>query len=87
MLRNGFEPWHLLIVIAVLLLLFGSSKLPDAARALGRSMRILKAETHALREDGRPQDGPPITTSPYPDADRDHDRVPRSLEPEKPPAP
>ncbi|MGW2542754.1 Sec-independent protein translocase subunit TatA, partial [Kitasatospora sp. NPDC001574] len=51
MLRNALEPWHLLLVLAVVMLLFGSKKLPDLARGLGRSMRILKAETRALHED------------------------------------
>ncbi|MEU6601837.1 Sec-independent protein translocase subunit TatA [Streptomyces flaveolus] len=51
MLRNGLEPWHLLLVAAVIILLFGSKKLPDAARGLGRSMRILKSEARAMRED------------------------------------
>jgi len=35
----------------VFVLLFGARRLPDAARSLGRSMRILKAETGALRDD------------------------------------
>ncbi|GAA1960049.1 Sec-independent protein translocase subunit TatA [Kitasatospora viridis] len=52
MLRNGLEPWHILVVVAVVVLLFGSKKLPDMARGLGKSMRILKAETAALREEG-----------------------------------
>ncbi|WP_336054121.1 Sec-independent protein translocase subunit TatA [Streptomyces sp. CA2R101] len=49
MLRNAFEPWHLILIIAVLVLLFGSKKLPDMARGLGRSMRILKAEAKTLK--------------------------------------
>ncbi|ELP67479.1 Sec-independent protein translocase subunit TatA [Streptomyces turgidiscabies] len=52
MLRNGLEPWHLLVVAIVCIVLFGSKKLPDTARALGRSMRILKSEAQALKEDG-----------------------------------
>ena len=44
------SPWHLLILAAVFVLLFGSRKLPDAARSLGKSMRIFKAETKALRD-------------------------------------
>ncbi|MEU6232524.1 Sec-independent protein translocase subunit TatA [Kitasatospora sp. NPDC047058] len=56
MLRNGLEPWHLLVVLAVVVLLFGSKKLPEMARGLGKSMRILKAETKALREDEAPAD-------------------------------
>ncbi|MEE1736501.1 Sec-independent protein translocase subunit TatA [Streptomyces sp. BE147] len=51
MLRNGLEPWHLLIVAIVLIVLFGSKKLPDTARALGKSMRILRSETRAMKEE------------------------------------
>jgi sec-independent protein translocase protein TatA len=50
-LRNGLEPWHLLLVLAVVVLLFGSKKLPEMARGLGKSMRILKAEAKAMKED------------------------------------
>ncbi|MDX6316349.1 Sec-independent protein translocase subunit TatA [Actinacidiphila soli] len=53
MLRNGLEPWHLLLVALVCILLFGSKKLPEAARGLGKSMRILKSEARAMKaEDG-----------------------------------
>ncbi|MFJ8857234.1 Sec-independent protein translocase subunit TatA [Streptomyces sp. NPDC102451] len=52
MLRNGLEPWHLLILAIVVIMLFGSKKLPDSARALGQSLRILKSETKAMKEDG-----------------------------------
>ncbi|MGW3284758.1 Sec-independent protein translocase subunit TatA [Streptomyces sp. NPDC001002] len=52
MLRNGLEPWHLLVVAILFILLFGSKKLPDAARGLGKSMRILKSEAKAMKEDG-----------------------------------
>ena len=50
-LRNGLEPWHLLIVAIVVIVLFGSKKLPDTARALGRSMRILKSEAKAMKDE------------------------------------
>ncbi len=46
-----FGPWHLLIVAAVFVLLFGAKKLPDAARSLGRSARILKTELKDLHDD------------------------------------
>jgi sec-independent protein translocase protein TatA len=49
-----FSPSHLLIVAIVFLVLFGSKKLPDAARGLGRSMRIFKAETKGLMGDEEP---------------------------------
>jgi sec-independent protein translocase protein TatA len=45
------QPWHILVLVVVLILLFGAKRLPDAARSLGRSMRILKAETRGLAED------------------------------------
>ncbi|WP_033281477.1 Sec-independent protein translocase subunit TatA [Streptomyces sp. NRRL F-525] len=52
MLRNGLEPWHLLVVAIMVILLFGSKKLPEAARGLGKSMRILKSEAKAMKEEG-----------------------------------
>ena len=45
------SPWKLLIVAVVIIVLFGSRKLPDAARSLGKSMRILKTEVQGLHED------------------------------------
>ncbi|MFD7914905.1 Sec-independent protein translocase subunit TatA [Streptomyces sp. NPDC059752] len=58
MFRNAVQPWHLLVLLVVCLLVFGSKKLPDMARSLGRSMRILKSEAHALRsEDSRTDAG------------------------------
>jgi sec-independent protein translocase protein TatA len=46
------SPVHWAIVIGVAILLFGARRLPDAARSLGRSARILKAEMASLHEDG-----------------------------------
>jgi sec-independent protein translocase protein TatA len=45
------SPWKILIVAVVIIVLFGSRKLPDAARSLGKSMRILKTEVQGLHED------------------------------------
>jgi len=41
-------PWELAIIAAIILLLFGAKRMPDAARGLGRSLRIFKAETKGL---------------------------------------
>ncbi|MCP2243950.1 Sec-independent protein translocase subunit TatA, partial [Lentzea aerocolonigenes] len=46
---------ELLIIGAVILLLFGSKKLPEMARSLGRSAKILKAESSGLRHDEAPE--------------------------------
>jgi sec-independent protein translocase protein TatA len=45
------SPWKILIVAVVIIVLFGSAKLPGAARSLGKSMRILKAEVKDLHEE------------------------------------
>jgi sec-independent protein translocase protein TatA len=45
------SPWKILIVAVVIIVLFGSKKLPDAARSLGRSMRILKTEVSSMHDD------------------------------------
>lgn len=43
--------WHILVIVLVFLLLFGAKRLPDLARGLGRSLRIIKAETRSLMDD------------------------------------
>ena len=45
------SPWKILIVAVVIIVLFGSKKLPGAARSLGQSMRILKKEVSGLHEE------------------------------------
>lgn len=42
--------WEWLILVAIILLLFGAKRLPDAARGVGRSLRIFKAETKGLAD-------------------------------------
>ena len=42
--------WELVLVVLVIVLLFGAKRLPDAARSVGRSLRIFKAETKGLSE-------------------------------------
>lgn len=49
--KGIFEGWHLVILIIVILLIFGANRLPDAARSLGRSMRIFKSEVNQMQED------------------------------------
>ena len=49
------EPNHILILVIVLVLLFGAKRLPDSARALGKSMKIFKNEVKELNAD-KPKD-------------------------------
>ena len=48
---GGLSWWHWLIIIAAFILLFGAKRLPDAARSVGRSLRILKSEVAAMHDD------------------------------------
>ena len=48
---GGLSWWHWLIIGGAFILLFGAKKLPDAARGLGRSLRILKSEVGAMSDD------------------------------------
>ena len=50
-LIGSLGPTELLIILAVLVLLFGASKLPELARGSGRALRIFKAETKGLLDD------------------------------------
>jgi sec-independent protein translocase protein TatA len=58
------SPWKLLIVAIVIIVLFGSRKLPDAARSLGKSMRILKTEVQGLHEDEPAAPAPVVEAAP-----------------------
>lgn len=42
---NAFSGWHLLLILAVILLLFGAAKLPGLAKSVGESVRILRSES------------------------------------------
>lgn len=48
---GNLKGYELLILVLVIVLLFGARRLPDAARGLGRSLRIFKAETKGLHDD------------------------------------
>jgi sec-independent protein translocase protein TatA len=50
---GALKPWHIAVLVVVLVLLFGAKRLPDAARSLGRSLRIIKAETKGLVDDDK----------------------------------
>ncbi len=59
MLR-GLQGWHALIIVGALIVLFGGKRLPDAARGLGRSLRIFKSEVKQMQA----EDAPPTPTAP-----------------------
>lgn len=47
----NLKPMEIILILAVILLLFGAKRLPDAARGLGRSLRIFKSEVKAAQDD------------------------------------
>lgn len=66
---GALSPWHWVILIAVFVLLFGAKRLPDAARSVGKSMRIFKAEVKELHhDDAQPSvtPAPPAAANPTP---------------------
>ncbi len=54
-----FDSPATILLLIVVILLFGSKKLPDVARGVGRSLRIFKAETKGLMTDDDGQSVPP----------------------------
>lgn len=47
----GLNGWHLVIILAVILLLFGAAKLPALAKSMGQSARVFKGEMKAMKDD------------------------------------
>jgi len=58
--------WHLLIVLAIVVLIFGAAKLPALAKSVGQSARIFKSEMKTMKDE------PATTTDPSDSADASH---------------
>jgi len=43
--------WHLVIILAIVLLLFGATKLPALAKSVGQSARVFKGEMRAMDDE------------------------------------
>ncbi|HEY0258585.1 MAG TPA: twin-arginine translocase TatA/TatE family subunit [Lacisediminihabitans sp.] len=64
MLRD-LTGWHALILLVIIVLIFGASKLPGLAKSVGQSMKIFKSEIKSTDESQKPADGPQLNeTSP-----------------------
>ncbi|MEG8278549.1 Sec-independent protein translocase subunit TatA [Streptomyces iakyrus] len=58
---------EIILILVVIILLFGAKKLPDMARSLGKSARILKSEAKAMKDENKSSTtpaGPPNTDEP-----------------------
>lgn len=56
----NLRPGEILLIVLVVLLLFGAKRLPDLAKSVGKSLKILKTEVKDLGDD----DSPAPTTTP-----------------------
>lgn len=64
---GAMKPWHWVVVLIVVLLLFGAKRLPDLAKSVGQSMKIFKKEIGDLTSDDTPPpaiDAAPATPAP-----------------------
>lgn len=64
---DALAPWHIIILVIVLVLLFGARRLPGAAKSLGESMHIFKRSVQGLnpdQQDTAANPGPDVTTFP-----------------------
>lgn len=58
---NALSGWHLVIILAIVLLLFGAPKLPALAKSVGQSMRIFRGEMKSMQKDAE-DDGKGVGT-------------------------
>lgn len=87
----NLRPVEILLIVLVVLLLFGAKRLPDLARGVGKSLKILKTEVKDLHDDdpapaSAPSAAAPtaapttppsaVTQAPYPDAANRHPVAP-----------
>lgn len=66
---GNMSGWHLLIILAVILLLFGAAKLPALAKSMGQSARVFKGEMKAMKDDEKPADASAAASVEAPAAD------------------
>jgi sec-independent protein translocase protein TatA len=59
-------PWHWVILAIIVIALFGYKKMPDAARSLGRSLRVFKTEIKGMSEDDAKRDAAKTVEAPTP---------------------
>jgi sec-independent protein translocase protein TatA len=77
MFRNFFDhPLTLVVVVLLVVVIFGAKRLPDAARSLGRSMRIFKSEVREMKDEDRTaKTSPPLEGRVVDDAGRERVRT------------
>ncbi|GAA2010274.1 hypothetical protein GCM10009839_00170 [Catenulispora yoronensis] len=81
-MTGAFEPWHILLIVGIAVVLFGAKRLPVAARSMGQSLRIFRSELRQAVHDGEPPPPtlpsptlPPSTLPPVQDPRREHQDI------------
>jgi sec-independent protein translocase protein TatA len=64
-----FQPWHLIIVAGIAILLFGGRKLPELGKGLGEGLRGFKEGMKGITEDKSASDAHTVTPQPVAKAD------------------
>ncbi|MEV1009304.1 Sec-independent protein translocase subunit TatA [Streptomyces sp. NPDC049881] len=75
---------ELVLLAIVVLLVFGAKRLPDIARSLGKSARILKSETAAMRTENRTENAPAEAPAQQPAAPRTIQAAPGDMSTARP---
>ena len=56
---RGLEGWHLIVIIAVIVLLFGAPKLPGLAKSIGQSIRSFRGEMKQMKDESKAEKDAP----------------------------
>lgn len=48
------QAWHVIVLVVVILIVFGSARLPQMAESLGKSLKIFKKEIKELTDEDKP---------------------------------
>lgn len=49
-LMNGLQPMHLILIVAIIVIVFGPSKLPELGQSLGKGIREFKRSTEEITD-------------------------------------
>lgn len=54
---GALSPWHWLLVLLIVLLIFGPSRLPEAGKGLGKAIRGFKEGLKGTDDESKPPSG------------------------------
>jgi sec-independent protein translocase protein TatA len=59
-----FQPWHLIVILVIVLIIFGPGKLPDLGQSLGRGIREFKSSVKGDDDEAKKSEAAASTTEP-----------------------